>query len=103
MLLTDRGIDAQVIQLATTSTGKPYCVSRSSFAMRDRTDIKLQDTPQLSPPISFNISHDASYVVMTFEDGSEKDGIGIDIMRARLPNGENITNFASVLSDQVSS
>lgn len=55
--------------------------------------------------VSFNVSHDSSYVAMAFQIGPDPNlrspDIGIDIMKAELPRGETIRSFVSVISDQV--
>lgn len=67
--------------------------------------MKLQTTPDLNPPIAFNISHDNNLVAMAFGPGSDDPPafrIGVDVMKVELPKRSPFPQFVKAFSEQVS-
>lgn len=72
---------------AATEAGKPYIT-----------------TPDVNPPIAFNISHDSSLVAMAFGPGSDDPPafrIGVDVMKAALPRPEPFRKFVNTFKAQL--
>ncbi|KAG9008903.1 copper chaperone of lysine biosynthesis protein [Tulasnella sp. JGI-2019a] len=84
VLLTDRGILSNDIQIGSTASGKPFI-----------------ESPVLDPPLSFNVTHDSGCVAMAFDDGAQDEKIGMDLMRVHIPPGETVTSFVGIMSDQL--
>jgi len=84
VLLKELGAEPHSVTISSSETGKLYV--RSPF-----------------PNVHFNISHDSSYVAMTYaSDDTRNDAdVGVDVMKAEIPPGESIASFASQLSDQL--
>ena len=66
----------------------------------------MKAAPALDPPVTFNISHDSSLVVMACasrEDGSGQGPlIGVDVMQVAVPARESFKPFVQFFGDQVS-
>jgi hypothetical protein len=64
-----------------------------------------QATPDLKPPIAFNVSHDHALVAMAFGPGDHEPPafqVGVDIMKVELPKREPFPQFVNIFSEQVS-
>ena len=101
-MLKERGIPLHAMSFSATETGKPYIVRCMSTALEDTNFSK--STPDIDPPIAFNISHDNALVVMAFAPGVHGPPafrLGIDVMKVHLPRGQTLLPFLETLADQV--
>jgi len=87
MLLRERGVAWNAMTFAATAAGKPYIT-----------------TPDVNPPIAYNISHDNNLVAMAFGPGSDDPPafrIGVDVMKVALPQRQTFPQFVKVFSEQL--
>lgn len=55
----------------------------------------------LDPPIAFNVSHDGAVVALAFCPApAPAHGVGVDVMRVRLPPRETLDAFIAVFTEQ---
>ncbi|KAG7448973.1 uncharacterized protein BT62DRAFT_963752 [Guyanagaster necrorhizus] len=88
MMLRDRGVLPQAMTFGATEARKPYIT-----------------TPDLDPPVAFNVSHDNGLVVMVFGPGTANPPsftIGIDVMKVRIPGRDSFRSFVETVGDQAS-
>ncbi|KAI0035586.1 hypothetical protein K488DRAFT_43021, partial [Vararia minispora EC-137] len=81
VLLARDGVPPASITFSETPARKPF------FA-----------TPDLVPPIAYNISHDNEGVAMAFVRGA-RDGVGVDIMRLSAPRRGSFASFVDSVGD----
>ncbi|KAJ4472266.1 4'-phosphopantetheinyl transferase superfamily [Lentinula aciculospora] len=87
ILLKERGVAPSTMTFAATAAGKPYIMS-----------------PNIDPPIAYNLSHDNRLVVMAFADGKSHPpahSIGIDVMKVHLPRGNLYRSFVDTFEEQL--
>ncbi|KIK65489.1 hypothetical protein GYMLUDRAFT_38964 [Collybiopsis luxurians FD-317 M1] len=89
VLLKERGISPSEMTFAATEAGKPYIT-----------------TPDIQPPIAYNLSHDNGFVVMAFAPGRTHPpayGLGVDVMQVRLPRRDSYRSFIDTFEEQLTS
>ncbi|KXN87879.1 Aspartate--tRNA ligase, mitochondrial [Leucoagaricus sp. SymC.cos] len=87
LLLLEKGVDPNAMKFSVTEAGKPYIVS-----------------PNLEPPLGFNITHDNALVAMAFSSRSQNPpafSVGIDVMKLRVPGKESFPSFVRTVGDQI--
>ncbi|GJJ07354.1 hypothetical protein Clacol_001555 [Clathrus columnatus] len=84
--LRDHGSLTENVQFARTSSGKPYLTSPIDM--------------------SFNVSHDKQLIAMVtsfrVETNLKAPGLGIDVMRRKIPKGETISSFVRAIDSTLS-
>ncbi|KAF5321092.1 hypothetical protein D9619_000959 [Psilocybe cf. subviscida] len=86
-MLKERGLDPQSLTFGATAAGKPYIVNQAS-----------------DPPIAYNVTHDNNLIAMAVAPGKLNPpafGVGIDIMKIRVPGRETIRSFINTVGDQL--
>lgn len=69
------------------------------------TQDNYQVSPNLNPPLGFNITHDNALVALAFSSESQNPpefSVGIDVMKLRVPGKESFPSFVRTVGDQVS-
>ncbi|KII95785.1 hypothetical protein PLICRDRAFT_121316 [Plicaturopsis crispa FD-325 SS-3] len=87
MLLSEQSVPPRTVTFGYTEAKKPYFT-----------------TPDIQPPIAFNVSHDNGLVAMAFapgKHGAPSYEIGVDVMKVRLPPREPFINFVRTVGDQL--
>ncbi|KAJ3810518.1 4'-phosphopantetheinyl transferase superfamily [Lentinula aff. lateritia] len=87
LLLKERGVAPSMMTFAATEAGKPYVT-----------------TPNIDPPIAYNLSHDNGSVVMAFANGKSHPpaySIGVDVMKVYLPRGNPYRSFVDTFQEQL--
>ncbi|KAJ3981527.1 4'-phosphopantetheinyl transferase superfamily [Lentinula detonsa] len=87
ILLKQRGVASNMMTFAATEAGKPYIT-----------------TPNINPPIAYNLSHDKGFVVMAFTDGKAHPpeySIGVDVMKVHLPRRDSYRSFVDTFHEQL--
>ncbi|XP_006459883.1 hypothetical protein AGABI2DRAFT_219279, partial [Agaricus bisporus var. bisporus H97] len=86
LMLHELGVDPSIIRFSTTESGKPYIAS-----------------PELNPPLGFNITHDNSLIALAFSRNQNPPtrSIGIDIMKLHIPGKESFPSFVHTVGDQL--
>ncbi|KAF9449904.1 4'-phosphopantetheinyl transferase [Macrolepiota fuliginosa MF-IS2] len=87
LMLLEKGVDPGAMKFAITEAGKPYIVS-----------------PNLDPPLGFNITHDNALVAMAFSSRTQNPpafSVGIDVMRLHIPGKESFPSFVHTMGDQL--
>lgn len=66
---------------------------------------QIQASPELNPPLGFNITHDNSLIALAFSRNQNPPtrSIGIDIMKLHIPGKESFPSFVHTVGDQVRS
>jgi hypothetical protein len=63
-----------------------------------------QTTPNINPPIAFNVSHDNALVAMAFGQGDHEPPVfrvGVDIMKVEFPRRQPFPEFVRIFGEQV--
>jgi len=87
VLLRKRGVPRDAITFAVTDTGKPYST-----------------TPDLDPPLGFNVTHDEGVVAMAFATGDlgpPAYNIGVDVMQLKVPPRITLSQLVDSVSSQL--
>lgn len=87
LMVLEKGVDPSAMKFSVTKAGKPYLVS-----------------PDLDPPLGFNITHDNALIAMAFSSGSQNPpafSVGVDVMKLRVPGKESFPSFVRTVGDQL--
>ncbi|KAF9534407.1 4'-phosphopantetheinyl transferase superfamily [Crepidotus variabilis] len=87
-MLVKKGISLSQMTFATTQSGKSYLTAQNS-----------------NPPIAYNVTHDNNVIAMVVGPGRTNPpafGLGIDVMKTRVPGKSSINEFIEVVGDQLS-
>ncbi|XP_030385285.1 L-aminoadipate-semialdehyde dehydrogenase-phosphopantetheinyl transferase [Scaptodrosophila lebanonensis] len=91
---TCSGLPYQQVQFARDVRGKPYWVKG-----------KGQDQTSPAPPLSFNVSHQGSLVLLagiTTDNANSDFGIGTDVMKVEYGGGKPLSEFFRLMQSKFS-
>ncbi|KAL0949571.1 hypothetical protein HGRIS_009620 [Hohenbuehelia grisea] len=105
-VLNERGVASSDVTFGITTAKKPYIVSINVYCAGFDFDLPLsiEATPELHPPLGFNITHDNALIAIAVCEGVHHPpaySIGIDVMKIRVPGRDTFASFVHTVSDQL--
>ena len=85
--------------------GNPISFVKGEREIKYIAQGNYQVSPNLDPPLGFNVTHDNALVALAFSSESRNPpafSVGIDVMKLRIPGKESFPSFVHTVGDQVS-